>query len=116
MASIRCMVLPSSLALLLMVLCGCASDREMQIPPNASPVSSGNDKVTYTAPADGTVWVYDVGSDRIVYSGALAINQSIAVDPHADQITIDGRVVNDKGLHANQYKIYFLASANAPAQ
>jgi hypothetical protein len=110
----RSLAIPMSLAVLLMILGGCTTDRDTQIPATASVVSSGNDRVTYTAPSDGTIWVYDAGSDRIVYSGALHMNQSVVVDPQANQITIDGRVVFDKGLHANLHKVYFQAMTQAP--
>jgi hypothetical protein len=106
--------LPVSLLALLLILGGCTTDRDRQIPPTATPVSAGNDRVVYTATAAGTVWVWDSASDRILYSGPLAMNQSIAVDTQANQITVDGRVVFDKGLHSDNYKIYFLASSQAP--
>jgi len=111
----RSFAIPASLALLLMILAGCSSDRD-QIPPNATPVSSGNGQVTYTATTPGTVWVYDAGGDRIVYSGPLGMNQVIAVDPQTNQITIDGRIVFDKGLHSSLHKIFFLASAQGSVQ
>lgn len=114
MSRTRALVIPLSLAILLAILGGCATDRD-QIPPSASVVSSGNDHITYTAPDDGTVWVYDAGSDRIIYSGAVRMNQSISVDLHGNKITIDGRVVYDKGLSGNLHKIYFMGTAQAPA-
>jgi hypothetical protein len=114
MSRTRALVIPLSLAVLLAILGGCANDNG-QIPPSASVVSSGNDHVTYTAPNDGTVWVYDAGSDRIIYSGALRMNQSISVDVHNNKITIDGRTVYDQGLNGNLHKIYFMSPAQAPA-
>jgi hypothetical protein len=111
----RSIVFPASVAMFLVILLGCAADRD-QIPPNATPVSSGNGQVTYTATTPGTVWVYDAGSDRIVYSGPLGMNQVISIDPQANQVTIDGRIVFDKGLHSNLHKIFFLASAQGSVQ
>jgi hypothetical protein len=59
-----------------------------------------------------TIWVYDVNSDRIIYSGGLAGNQSVSVDPVANQITVDGRIVFDKGLNnGDQVRIYFQPTA-----
>ena len=99
---------PLLLALGMLVLAGCESDRMANIPPGAAVMASGNSQVTYTATQPGTFWVYDVNNDRIVYSGSLAGNQNVLVDPSANQITVDGRVVFDKGLNGgDQLRIYF---------
>ena len=96
----------------MLVAAGCESDRMSNIPPSATVSSSGNMQLTFTAPQPGTVWVYDVNNDRIVYSGSVAPNQSVVVDPTTNQITVDGRVVFDKGLNSgDQHRIYFEATA-----
>jgi hypothetical protein len=93
-------------------LAGCESDRVANIPPGASVMSSGNQQLTYSATQTGTIWVYDVNSDRIIYSGGLAGNQSVSVDPVANQITVDGRIVFEKGLNnGDQVRIYFQPTA-----
>lgn len=95
----------------LFILAGCESDRMANIPPGATISASGNAQLTFTAPQTGTIWVYDVNNDRIVYSGSLAGNQSVSVDPVANQITVEGRVVMDKGMNnGDQLRIYFQAA------
>jgi hypothetical protein len=95
----------------LLVLAGCEGDRLANIPPSATLSASGNAQLTYTAPTVGTFWVYDVNSDRIVYTGSLGANQSVSVDPVGNQIMVEGRVVFDKGMNnGDQQRIYFEAS------
>jgi hypothetical protein len=107
----RTYILASSmtLALGLSVLSGCASDRMSNIPDNAIIASSGNDRLSYTAPSYGTIWVYDVNNDRIDYSGPVAPNDSVAVDPGVTSVTVNGRVVTDKLNKDSKHRIYFVA-------
>jgi hypothetical protein len=106
------LAVPILCALGMFVMVGCESDRMTNIPPSATVSASGNMQLTYTAPQTGTIWVYDVNSDRIIYSGPIGANQSVVVDPSANQITLDGRVVFDKGLNGgDQNRIYFEAMA-----
>jgi hypothetical protein len=95
----------------LAILSGCESDRMNNIPANATLASSGDDRLTYTASADGTIWVYDVDNDRIDYSGPIALNESVTVDPHTKQVMINGRVVSDKLDGSAKHRVYFVAGA-----
>jgi hypothetical protein len=97
-------------ALGVILLVGCESDRVSNIPTGAMMSASGNAQISYTAPSDGMIWVYDVNNDRIDYSGMVLSNQSIVVDPVSRQITVDGRLVNEKALDGGaQHRIYFQA-------
>jgi len=101
------------MALGVILLAGCEADRVNNIPAGAMLSASGNAQLSYTAPSDGTIWVYDVNNDRIDYSGAVLANQSVVLDPTSRQITVDGRIVNDKGLDGGaQHRIYFQAATH----
>jgi hypothetical protein len=92
-----------------MALIGCQQDRMSNIPSDAQMVSSGNSSISYTAASDGRIWVYDVAKDRIVYGGAVGMNQTVLVDPVANQITVNGQDVHDKDLaNGTQYRVFFL--------
>jgi hypothetical protein len=98
------------LALGFILLAGCETDRVSNMPAGAMMSASGNGQLAYTAPSDGTLWVYDVNNDHIDYTGAVLANQSVVLDPVSRQVTVDGRVVNDKGLDSGaQHRIYFQA-------
>lgn len=113
MTNIRAIALPAIWILALAIISGCESDRMNNIPPGAGVMSSGTAMVTYTATADGTIWVYDASNDRIDYSGPIQANQSLVINPDTKQITIDSRVVSDKALNSGaQHRIYFMATTH----
>lgn len=94
---------------------GCMSERPPDIPANAQIASSGNDRLTYTAPTDGRIWVFDTANDRIDYAGPVHANQSLVVDPKANQITIDGQVREEKTLASGaEHKIFFQPGESNP--
>ena len=95
------------------IFAGCQEDRVNNIPSGATLSASGNSQLTYTATANGTVWVYDVNDDRVDYSGQITANQSLVINPDTRQINLDGRVVSDKTMNAGaQHRVYFLATTN----
>lgn len=64
--------------------------------------------VTYTAPREGMVWIYNQGNGNLEYSGRLQRGDTIAIDPEKDQITLNGRNVNHKPLTTlDQKRIFF---------
>jgi hypothetical protein len=98
----------------LAILSGCESDRMSNIPANATIASSGDDRLSYTASTDGTIWVYDVSNDRIDYSGPIAMNESVSVDPHNNTVMVNSRVVTDKLKDGAKHRIYFVPAAGMP--
>jgi hypothetical protein len=113
MSKRRTRVMPTIWILALAIFGGCQEDRVNNIPAGATLSTSGNAQLTYTAAMDGTIWVYDVNNDRIDYSGPLAANQSLVVNPDTKEITVDTRVVSDKTMSSGaQHRIYFLATTH----
>ena len=106
----------ASLALSVFAI-GCASERHEDIPPRAMLSAEGAGVLTYTAPEDGTIYVYDARGDRLVYTGDVEKGQTFQVDPSERRITLDGRVIQDKALATgNQHKIFFEQDARAAAE
>ena len=108
MIRMRSLSLPLMWALALAILSGCATDRSSNIPANATVASSGNDHLSYTAPSYGRIWAYDVTNDRIDYSGPIAMNEEVKVEPSTFSVKINDRVVADKLAQGAQHRIYFL--------
>ncbi|MGD0464687.1 MAG: hypothetical protein ABSB74_19555 [Tepidisphaeraceae bacterium] len=102
-------------ALALAIFSGCATDAFSNIPGNATLASSGNDHLSYTAPSFGRIWVYDATNDRIDYSGPIAMNEAVKVDPNSNSITINGRVVADTLTPGVHHRIYFVPAQDASA-
>jgi hypothetical protein len=108
MVRTRSFALPVVWSLALAILGGCAADPLSNVPANATIASSGNDHLSYSAPSDGRIWVYDVTNDRIDYSGPLSMNEAVAVDPKSNTVTINGRVVSDTLKQDAQHRVYFV--------
>jgi hypothetical protein len=71
-------------------------------------MESGNQRIRFVAPNDGTVYVYEKGTARLVWSGLLARGESLDVNPVTNSITDEGSVVANKILSANvEHDIYF---------
>lgn len=111
----RFVSLPIMCALALAIFSGFATDAFSNIPGNATIASSGNDHLSYTAPSYGRIWVYDATNDRIDYSGPIAMNERVKVDPGSNSITINGRVVADTLAPGVQHRIYFVPAQDASA-
>ncbi|HZL34637.1 MAG TPA: hypothetical protein VFC78_04950 [Tepidisphaeraceae bacterium] len=98
----------ASLALSIGVI-GCASDNK-DIPSDAHMVTSGR-AVTWTAPQSGTAYVYDHGSNRLLWSGRLMRDQMINVDTDKNQISANGTVVSSHTLNPGATNdVYFAPS------
>jgi len=97
-----------AMVLVSLVIAGCENAHPANIPENALMGSEGNGVLASTAPQDGHVYVYDVGGDRMVYSGAVAKGQSVVVNTDQNMITVDGKVRADHILNqGDKHRIYF---------
>ena len=94
---------------------GCASDNHPNdVPSSAMLRSEGTGRIVDTAPANGTVYVYDNSENRMIYSGTVMAGQRVTVNPKNDRIDVDDRKVSDQTLHTgDSYRIYF--DRNSPA-
>jgi len=87
---------------------GCENEHPANIPGDAMLNSEGNGLLAATAPHDGTVYIYDVNGDRVVYSGAVAKGQVVTLNTDQNKITVDGQVRADRILNqSDKHRIYF---------
>jgi hypothetical protein len=104
----RHFAVPATVLAALFLIAGCENDHPANIPPDAMLSSEGNGLLTQTAARDGTVYIYDVNADRVVYSGAVAKGQVVTINTDQNKITIDGQVRADRILNQwNKHRIYF---------
>jgi hypothetical protein len=97
----------SSLGLCLMVT-GCAADRHEDIPKSAPMVAKGETDVTWAAPSEGDVYVYDQSEGKMLYSGRVERGDNLVVDARKDRILLDGRTVMDKQIRDhNEIEVFF---------
>ncbi len=108
MTSLRNLIVPAMLGAAVAVGgWGCAAEHPSLVPATAQVVTSGQRQLSYTAPHDGMVYVYNVDNDKLLYSGPVKEGQAVVVDRQANRIMLDGRVLMNKDLGTGTMKVYF---------
>ena len=93
---------------------GCAAERHDDIPLSAAEVDEGRESVTYTAPWDGRVYVYDKNSGDMLYNGELRRGQTVQVDAKDNKILVDNQTAVERDLvNDHRFKIFFDRDENA---
>ncbi len=85
---------------------GCM-DRPHDVPATAELRVQGRDHLMYTADRDGTAWIANKDTHKIVYSTRVHPGDQIALDSTRDQITLNGRVVLNTQVSGAPHKIFF---------
>ena len=100
---------PAVLASALFLGAGCASDEHPKdIPLNAQEIGVGREKVSYTAPHDGTVFVRDDTAKKVIYSGKVDKGQMVNVDAKHNEVLIDNQTATKQDMvNDHKYSIYF---------
>lgn len=94
------------LAIGLVTFAGCGG-RDKTMNPVGKLVAEGDGAVSYRAPRDGTIYVYDGEIERLVYSGPIREGQVFSVDPRNKRLMLDGSVIQDNALDSGRrHKIY----------
>ena len=108
MVLVRRIAVSAGLCMLGAFLAGCMSERNQHVAPQATLASEGTGEVSYRAPEDGKVYVFDQNDNRVVYVGDVQKDQLVQVDPNKDDITVGDKIVFEKGLHkGNSHRIFF---------
>lgn len=95
------------------VISGDASDGARgldAIPKRAVRIDQGRgaSEVTYKARRDGTLYVYDVDDERIVWQGTLRDGERFILDPIDGVALVDGKRVLDRDLRPRHvFRLYF---------
>src|SRR5215212_4257936 len=82
-----------------------------KVPDDARRVteSAGNGRLIHRPLRDGTIYVQDVQTGKLVYSGHVRANSNVVVDPAANAVTVnDQQVKADRKLDTTHtYRLYF---------
>lgn len=93
---------------LLVGTAGCSHERPLEVPSSATMAVEGNERLAYAAPHDGTVYLYDVGNDQIIYSGAVREGDEVVLDPKENKLTVAGRTAFEKGIdRGHRHRLFF---------
>ena len=87
---------------------GCSGSGKAAIEPGADEVESGRGVLDYEAQRDGEVFVYDAGTDKMIFRGEVEDGEEVRVDPERNRITVGGRTVSEQPLiRDHKYRIFF---------
>jgi hypothetical protein len=81
-----------------------------EIPADAVAVEGGEGTagLSHTAQRDGTIYVYDVDDDRVVFVGRMMSGERFRLLPDDNEATLDGRPVFRSDLNPrHRYRLYF---------
>ena len=108
MSQARHIAMPFWMFALAVVLGGCANQYPNDLPGDARLGVEGNQKVSYTAPSHGTVYIYDDNNQHLIYSGEVHRGDLISVDPDNNWIKIGDRKVTENKLdRGRNHRIFF---------
>jgi len=85
---------------------GCA-ERPPEVPSTALSTAEGNQLIVYTAEQDGTVWISDQGTNKILYSGRVNRGDHVVIDPSKGRILVNDQVVLNQEVNGNDHKVFF---------
>jgi hypothetical protein len=86
MSQTRHIAMPFWMLALVILLGGCASENPKDLPGDAALKAEGNDKVAWSAPQHGTVYIYDNNNEHLLYSGEVHRGDLVSIDPNNDWI------------------------------
>ena len=87
---------------------GCASSDINEIPKTAAVMGDSRGDITWSAPHDGMVYVYDSSNNELVYSGQVNAGDSVNLNMGDKDVRINGRkVASDALIHDHRHQIYF---------
>jgi hypothetical protein len=87
---------------------GCAGERHESIPPSAKLMVKDAGNVSFAAPDDGMVYVYDRSSGKMLYSGRIREGENLNIAAMDDEIRLNGRVVMDEQIRDNdELRVFF---------
>ena len=92
----------------LVALGGCATRGKASITSGADVVKSGTGTIEYVARHDGTVYVLDDETNRLLTLAGVRKGQTVRIDAATNRITVGEKTVTDVPISdRHRYKIYF---------
>ena len=88
---------------------GCSHEHPDAVPASAAELSAGTQDISATAPKDGTVYVYDITSNKPLYVGNVNQGDTIRVDAKQDKLFLNDKLITkrDDLRDSHRYKIFF---------
>ena len=107
----------ATVAALLAVLIGCAaSTPKNPVPRRGEVVAQGIGVLSFRAPGQGLLSVYDVNSNSVIHSSAVKEGSVVSLNPQAGNITVTDadragtQIVHTGVSRSHRYEMWFIAS------
>jgi len=81
--------------------------RTQGVPMTALIGGEGKDRVEYTAPRDGFIWITDEDQQRVLYSGPATRGDVFTIDPQKNLLALNGQPLAKPDLNHNNHRIFF---------
>lgn len=77
------------------------------LPRDAMMLEEGRGSLSTRARDTGTIYLYDMDDNRVVWSGQIERGDRFAIDPDADSAMVNGRMVyHDDSVRRHRHQIY----------
>lgn len=85
--------------------------RPASVPATADLKADSTGRTELTADADGTVWVVDAVTNRVVYTAPMLRGERVVINPEGNRIRLTtatgGNQVYDRDLSGGRYRVFF---------
>jgi hypothetical protein len=85
--------------------------RALGVPASAVLKAEGKSQVAYRADRDGDVWISDVDTKQIIYTGRMVAGDRMSFEPQHHTMVLNGHPVTGDGLPDHNFQIYFSGDA-----
>ena len=82
------------------------------VPEGARFISQSSSRLTHRVLRDGTIYIVDGETNKVMYSGPVKSGANIVVDPAASAVTVNDQQVKVRGTvePRHNYKLYYQQS------
>ena len=87
--------------------------RALGVPASAVLKAEGKNQVAYRADHDGEIWISDVDSKQIIYTGRVVAGDQLSYEPQHHAMLLNGHPLTGDGLPDHNFQIYFSGEPQA---
>ena len=85
------------------------SNTANKVPKDARVVDSGTERLTFTVPDDGSVYLYDEDARTVVWDERVRDGDRVSVDTDNNRIDVNGRAQSRLDLNSeHRFRLYYL--------
>jgi len=86
--------------------------RPVGVPASADLKADSTGRTEFTADSDGTVWLTDAVTNRVIYTAPMVRGERVVINPEGNRIRLStaagGDRIYDRDLSGGRYRVFFL--------